>query len=239
MGLRLTTTCARKLASPNTSSISSRRYAASLSSMLTQIAERALITSRAATSRGRIIATQASCRLSPSRRADVVGVREVVAGVVGRVDVDQVDLAELGRQPGQHVEVVTLDERVPRWHPANLLSTDRGSGWAAGWRGKAQHVTEAEEPAPGPGGTRASVDAGCRTASCPGGRSWTWAARTADIARMIRRRELVAGHPGVCATGRRHAARREWAAAASLAGGAAQESGPKTPSPRPSPSAGQ
>ena len=34
--------------------------------MLTQIADRALITSRAASSRGRIIATHASCRLSPS-----------------------------------------------------------------------------------------------------------------------------------------------------------------------------
>ena len=38
LGLRLTTTWARKLRSPNTSSISSRRWATSLSSMLTKIA---------------------------------------------------------------------------------------------------------------------------------------------------------------------------------------------------------
>ena len=46
LGLRLTTICARKLASPNTSSISSRRCAASLSSMLTKTAPAAASTSR-------------------------------------------------------------------------------------------------------------------------------------------------------------------------------------------------
>jgi hypothetical protein len=54
------------LASPNTSSISSRRYAASLSSMLTKIAPRSDMTVRAASSRGRIIATHAWCRLPPA-----------------------------------------------------------------------------------------------------------------------------------------------------------------------------
>jgi len=49
--------------------------------------------------------------------AEVVAVGELVAGVVRRVDVDQVD----GRQRRQHVEVVALDEGVPR-HGSNLAA---------------------------------------------------------------------------------------------------------------------
>ncbi len=49
-------------------------------------------------------------RRAPIAVAEVIDIREVVAGVVGRIDVDQVETPQ--RQRGEDGEVVTLDERV-------------------------------------------------------------------------------------------------------------------------------
>ena len=122
-GLRLTTTWARKFSSPNTSSISSRRCATSLSSMLTKIAPRSASTSRAASSRGRIIATQAWCRAGGRRpRGCRRGRRSRCrCCTAGRCRSGR-PVAETGAERGQHVEVVALDEGVPRpAHDATLV----------------------------------------------------------------------------------------------------------------------
>ena len=60
------------------------------------------------------------------RLGEVVVVDEVVAGVVGRVDVDQLDLAEVRLlEQLERVEVVALDEEVLRRVEVDRLLADR------------------------------------------------------------------------------------------------------------------
>ena len=61
-----------------------------------------------------------------ARTRHLVAVGERVPGVVRRVEVHHVVPLAGRREPGQHVEVVALDERVPRLHMLTLTGQRRG-----------------------------------------------------------------------------------------------------------------
>ena len=61
--------------------------------------------------------------------AEVVGVDEFVAGVVGRVDVDHLDLAVIrALQQLEHFEIVALDDEVGGSVPVDAFVRHRGEG---------------------------------------------------------------------------------------------------------------